>query len=60
MRDENRSKKVTYTVKGGEDIEVSRKVEKSDKPRIEFETLLMIFAFGTLWLMFVLMFIAVH
>ena len=54
----DKSKKVTYTVKTGDELELSREVERGQNPllRTISENLFEILVFATIWLLFVLMF----
>lgn len=54
----DKSKKVAYTVKAGDELELSREVERGQNPllRTISENLFEILVFATIWLLFVLMF----
>lgn len=55
-----RSKKVTYEIDTKDNLKLSRKVERSSRPRINIhlngDDLLTVLAFGAVYLMFFLMF----
>lgn len=60
----DKSKKVTYTIKTGDELELSREVEHTNRPRINInidgDDLLTVLAFATVWFLLFLMFVGMR